>query len=281
MAILLAGGGCSKKSEPREPGFLTVAIHDAPDPNVTQLIVSIAKLRVREAGTENWIDLPANPAPFDLLTLQNGRFVDVLTNAKIPSGTYDELRLILKGDPTATVNGKQYSVKAPSCETSGCKLKPDNGQTIAIAPNQCTRLSVDFDGRRSIKPNPQHDFILEPVLRVDVIQVVACSGGGGGPTRTPEEALEAFIRALESHDAAQVLPLLSASIRSRFQPVLPKLDLGAMAYQLRQSTPVRQDDPNEDDERATFLSKQTVTGKVVDVPITLVIEGDAWKISTF
>lgn len=278
FGIVVVLVGCSKNDTPAssaEAGFLSIAIHDAPDPVVQSLYVSLASIAVRSGAGGGWTEFPANPAPFDLLTLRDGRVLTVLTNKSIPAGDYDELRLVFKDNPVAMVDGKQVSVDAPSATSSGYKIKG----TFTIASKACTTIAVDFDAKQSLRPHPVKGFMLRPVIRLDNIKTAACSPEQ--PLRTPEETLEGFVRALETNDSALAITFLSASIRPMFETILPNIDLRTIAEDYRTFPPQRTDDPIADDERADFLSKRKTDGKVIYVPLSLIIERDAWKISEF
>lgn len=276
VVLLLFGylAGCSRSERPAGKGRLTVSLHDQAPEDVDQLMVRLSTVSLRSAADGSWTVLPATPAPFDLLTLRDGRTLNVVTAAEIPAGDYDQLRFVFAEEPVATVDSRRIPVNAPSATTSGYKIDGN----FSISTDLCTRISLDFDGRQSLRPHRVHGFVLHPVIRLETAEVAICSGE---PMRTPEETLEAFIQALEANDVSVALTFFSNIVRFNYEELYADIDLVVMAADLRTSPPVRLDDPILSDDRANFLIRRTVDGESFEYPISLHIENGEWKFLHF
>ena len=98
---------------------------------------------------------------------------------------------------------------------------------------------------------------------------------------SPEETLELFIESFEKNNPNLTLNYLSITIRKDFENILPRLDLKEQGRNYRDYPPRRLDDSQLLDGRADFVSKQVNNGELTDVPLTLQLEGNTWKITQF
>jgi hypothetical protein len=180
---------------PAGQGRLAVALVDAPNPDVSQIVVNITKVTAHSTAA-GWVTVspasvtPATPLTVDLLTLQ-GTALD-LGFLNLPPGTITQIRLyVSRGDNHVVLTDSQASVplKVPSGSESGIKI---NGPWEIAACSQTT-VTLDFDGKKSIWYHPAHqesEWILRPVIRTKKILAVAtgCSSGddAGSGTSGPQ-----------------------------------------------------------------------------------------------
>ena len=162
---------CSDSNDsPNEFGRLSVQLTDAPFPHdlVAEANVTIFKIDARYKGDVElddsdlddngmieddnnddegaFITLMENEVQVNLLDLTNG-ITENLLNAEVPVGSYDLVRVYVKGVNVILTDGTTYDLKVPSGEQSGIK--------VFIAPELVVRggltadLLLDFDVSRS------------------------------------------------------------------------------------------------------------------------------------
>lgn len=151
-------------------GRFSVKLVDAPAEGVTRVTVTLAEVLavLPDAGT---LTLAQGPLTVDLLTLQNGAFLD-LGAVSLPEGEVTQLRFRIDGDGPNEVgfaDGGTAPLSIPSGEQAGIKL-PGPFLVRACAT---TRLTVDFDGRQSVQVTGAGNsgrFNLRPVVLVKQVE---------------------------------------------------------------------------------------------------------------
>lgn len=168
------GGGSSSGSN------FALSVTDAPADDVDGVVVQFSQVALRPASSEESDEDLSGFQTFDLspaIQLDLTEYTEGssfrLLSASVPSGNYDEIRLII--DSQATDHSDSYvllkddmqrhDLKVPSGSASGLKLKND----FVIAAGQRLSLTIDFDLRKALTRrggpgNPE--FILRPSLRV-------------------------------------------------------------------------------------------------------------------
>ncbi|MCB2406399.1 DUF4382 domain-containing protein [Hymenobacter lucidus] len=194
---LLAGlglAGCSKDNSSDNSGNakLEVRLTDAPgDFSRVSLDVQQIEVHLKDANDPTgWQFLPFTPQAINVLDYVNGRSA-LLVSTDFAAGDLKEIRLILGPNNTVTTrDGEVYTLKTPSGQTSGVKLKLDK---VTLRQGEAFQLLLDFDVAKSIVErgnwkagnDKKERFLLKPVIRL-VAQDVA--GGLYGQV-TPAAAL--------------------------------------------------------------------------------------------
>ncbi|UOQ54051.1 DUF4382 domain-containing protein [Hymenobacter cellulosivorans] len=194
MAVLasLAFTGCSKDQDAQNQAKLEVRLTDAPgDFNRVNLDVQQIEVHLKdEADPSGWEKLAFTPQAINILDYVNGRSA-LLISTDFAPGDLKEIRLILGPNNTVTNReGETYTLKTPSGQTSGVKLRLDK---VTLRPSETYQLLLDFDVAKSIvergnwKPgnDKKERYLLKPVVRL-VAQEIA--GGIYGQV-TPAAAL--------------------------------------------------------------------------------------------
>jgi len=191
LALLAIAGfvaaiaGCSKSSNkiagPQEAGFgrVNVVLTDAPA-DVDHIYLDVREVWAHRlddgsAGDDldgdqehddggAWHRLDAEPQIIDLLELRNGVFVGLATG-EVPSGTYDQIRLKLGPANTIIVDGVEHSLKVPSGQSSGYKLKG----TFHVPVDDVVDVGLDFDAEHSVHVTGNGQWMLKPVVRIHEI----------------------------------------------------------------------------------------------------------------
>ncbi len=162
-------------------GRLRVLITDTPFPIdlVKQATITVTRVEVRTAEDKTgdaddtlrasavddqpgesqdggeWIVIQEGEQIFNLLELRNGR-TNLLANANVPAGTYDQMRLVCtKG--SITVGGgrsggedRTFELSVPSGEQTGVKLHFE----FMVENDKETILLLDVDLSRAFRPIP-------------------------------------------------------------------------------------------------------------------------------
>jgi hypothetical protein len=163
-AFLFAIGGCSSNGDnPVAVPMGQIQLHLTDAPAAFDAVNLVVEEVSANAGTGDtgWQVLSNQTTTIDLLALQNGVFT-TLADARVPSGTYLQVRLKLGAGSNVVVNGVAYPLTIPSGMTSGLKLYG----TFDVPADGLLSLQLDFDAARSIQQTGAGEFMLNPVVRM-------------------------------------------------------------------------------------------------------------------
>ena len=146
-----------------------VRIHDEPfkssGKTVTELNITVIKVDIVKAGTGEIINCPiTEEKEMNILEISKSNPV-VLSDVSVPSGDYEQLRLVIKNNATIVVDDVSYDIKIPSGEQSGVKL--DGNFSIR---GKFIRLDLDFIPEESVIYNKGQGYILKPVIKISDIE---------------------------------------------------------------------------------------------------------------
>lgn len=126
------------------------------------------KVKVNDSNDDEngWISLNAiNTGVYDLLELTGGINVLLVDDFEIPSGTLNQIRLILGDNNSIVIDGDTFPLNTPSAQQSGLKIKVNE----PLAPNIHYTFLLDFDVDESIVVAGNSGNInLKPVIRANV-----------------------------------------------------------------------------------------------------------------
>ncbi len=215
--LLLAALSFTHCTDNDDPGFstdsgrLTVRLTDAPFPyeQVSEANVTIFKVDARLAESDDpgdsqtgkagespeeemesspFITLMEDEVPVNLLTLVNG-VTQELAALDVPAGTYDLIRVYVKGVNVVLTDGTQYDLKVPSGAETGIKVFIRPG--LVVTGGLSSDLLLDFDVSRSFiaKGDPEtpagiNGFNFKPVVKASNMSVAGTLTGKVG---TPQE----------------------------------------------------------------------------------------------
>ena len=183
VAGLAACGGGGGSAGTDSTGTLRLALTDAPACGYDAVNVTIQKVRVHQSDSANpddpngWSEIVLNPAlRVDLLKLQNGDLAE-LGEVTLPTGSYNQMRLVLAENSTnptvalansvvltSDLTKTEVALKTPSGQQSGVKAKQFK---IDIAANQLANFVVDFDACKSVVvAGNSGQYLLKPQLNV-------------------------------------------------------------------------------------------------------------------
>lgn len=178
--VLLAS--CSTDND-TSMGSLQIRMHDAPIDSADQVNVSVRQVEINENGSqEGWSVISSPDQTYNLLDLTNGAY-EVLGDTTLPTGTYQQIRLVLnETGHSVVVDGQTYDMKVPSGSQTGVKLNVN----AEIEENIEYVLLLDFDAGRSVVQagNSQSGakYLLQPVIRAKNEAVTGAIAGTVNPT---------------------------------------------------------------------------------------------------
>ncbi len=159
-----------------DEGTLTVLLTDAPFPAglVAEANITIDSLIVHAMESDTFITLSSDQQVFNLLDLRNGVTAS-LASMEIPTGQYNQLRLIVNDSAASVILNDSLSTSAPLEIPSGGKsgMKLNIKPFLQIEAGIESELLLDFDVSKSFRTKGNLDsaggitgFIFSPVLRV-------------------------------------------------------------------------------------------------------------------
>ncbi|WP_262420344.1 DUF4382 domain-containing protein [Flagellimonas meishanensis] len=186
--FLLAFTNCSEDNNgTSDTGRLTLQLTDAPFPFdlVAEANVTVFKVDARLADGEanqdeesmddenegsEFITLMEQEVPVNLLDLTNGT-TEQLADVEVPVGTYDLIRVYVRGINVVLTDGRTFDLKVPSGAQTGIKIFI--APALTIAGGISSDLLLDFDVSRSFvaKGNTKtvdgiNGFNFKPVIKV-------------------------------------------------------------------------------------------------------------------
>ncbi len=134
--------------------------------DITEIWLDVQEVRVKnESG--GWQTV-VSPVRFDLL--ESGNEITQLADISLPEGNIKELRLVLGENNQVKADGELYSLKVPSGQQSGLKLKGDWPVEVC----NLTKIVIDFDLDKNINYNQGQGYVLKPVLKVESVTIDLC-----------------------------------------------------------------------------------------------------------
>ncbi|WP_282165191.1 DUF4382 domain-containing protein [Cellulophaga baltica] len=172
--------GCSDNNDTANggTGTLSIQLTDAPFlyDMVAEANVTIFKIDARYKGAvetdsvsedgNSFITLSEEEVPINLLELTNG-ITENLVNLEVPAGTYDLVRVYVKGVNVILNDGTVYDLNVPSGEQTGIKVFIQPG--LVVQGGLSSDLLLDFDVSKSFVAkggrNNLSGFNFKPVIK--------------------------------------------------------------------------------------------------------------------
>ena len=159
LAIFLVS--CSKNGNADKARLMVSLTDDPGDYEVVNIDVQDVRINYSDDTEKGWTSLNGVKAGnYDVLRLANGRDA-LLADAEISTGKIKQIRLVLGSNNFVKVDGEIHSLKTPSAQQSGLKLKINQEVSEGLA----YKLLMDFDASRSIVQTGNAQYILKPVIR--------------------------------------------------------------------------------------------------------------------
>ncbi|WP_024481169.1 DUF4382 domain-containing protein [Cellulophaga baltica] len=180
LSIVFLLFGCSDNNDTANggTGTLSIQLTDAPFlyDMVAEANVTIFKIDARYKGAvetdsvsadgNSFITLSEEEVPINLLELTNG-ITENLVNLEVPAGTYDLVRVYVKGVNVILNDGTVYDLNVPSGEQTGIKVFIQPG--LVVQGGLSSDLLLDFDVSKSFVAkggrNNLSGFNFKPVIK--------------------------------------------------------------------------------------------------------------------
>jgi len=154
---------CSKH-ENSSSGKTQLKVYLTDDPaDYDQVIIDVkdVQINVTNDTAGGWQSLSTvNAGSYDLLKLVNDDDT-LLASSDIPTGTIQQMRLILGDNNYVVVNGQNIPLETPSAQQSGLKFNIHQSVSSGILYT----ITLDFDAGKSIVKTGNGKYILKPVIR--------------------------------------------------------------------------------------------------------------------
>ena len=174
--------GCSDSQGPGTAQF-SVKLTDAPGP-FTAAVVTISEVSLMGSGGK--VTLSSTPTTVNLLDLQNAT-LDLVKDAVVPTGTYQELRLVITGGYVQLTDGTIYAssptyaglpqgatvtgqLQMPSFAQSGLKVTLPASALDVTGPQKI--VLIDFNVSQSFGQDAGNSglWVMHPVIQGADIQ---------------------------------------------------------------------------------------------------------------
>jgi len=161
--FVIAGCGGGEGGSSSGTGTLAIRLADAPDPDITEINVRIARVQANVDG--QWVTIAEPDATFNLLDFA---LTDTLVGqASVPAGTYTQVRLVIPEANYVDDTGS-HELEIPSGDTSGFKINVN----APVEPNEVTTILLDWNAKDSIVRTGSGKTILKPTIR-GVVKVLS------------------------------------------------------------------------------------------------------------
>nr|WP_321234756.1 DUF4382 domain-containing protein [uncultured Psychroserpens sp.] len=162
---------------------LTVKLVDNPgdyDHVYIDVVDVMVKVNDESEDDNGWQSVEAiNTGVYDLLELTGGVNVLLADDYEIPSGTLNQIRLILGNDNSIVIDGETFPLMTPSAQQSGLKIQVNE----TLEPNFEYTFWLDFDVCQSIvEAGNSGNIILKPVIRAVADVSTGIISGSISPT---------------------------------------------------------------------------------------------------
>ena len=172
IGMVACGGGNELGAN---AGTMNVRMVDAPGDGYREVNVDVQRIEISTSGGA-WIELGRPNRVVNLLALRGGVAAELATGARIASGHYEQLRLVLgTRNSVVLTDGTVEALTVPSGTRSGIKMNVN----FEVAAGSTRDVVIDFDAHKSIHLHQTGSgkFMLRPVVRAfDVLATGSVSG---------------------------------------------------------------------------------------------------------
>lgn len=159
-AIVSSGTESTGEQATAEKGRVVFAITDAAADmqSVSSIKVTVESVKVHSEA-EGWLTVSSSPKTYDLLKLKAEGKQELLADAELEEGTYDQIRLDISSVVVTDAKGEQEA-KLPSGEL---KIQGD----LVVDANSTATATFDFIADESLHMTGSGKYIMAPVVQVE------------------------------------------------------------------------------------------------------------------
>lgn len=129
---------------------------------VSAINVQVKEVSARKYNTEEWIVVSSESRSINLLNL-NYDAKDFFANNPLSPGSYDQIRIKIDKNATATVDSEVVSLEVPSGATSGIKMKG----LFSVEKGYLTKINFIVDGKKSVIRQNKNKYSLRPTIQIE------------------------------------------------------------------------------------------------------------------
>lgn len=167
--LLIGCGSDDSSSNSKGTSSITVRLMDNPG-DFENVFVEVVDVMVKIDDTsdedQGWQSLdPINTGVYDLLELTGGLNVLLVDDFQIPSGTLNQIRLVLGENNSIVIDGETLPLNTPSAQQSGLKIQVNE----TLDANIAYTFLLDFDVDESIViAGNSGNINLKPIIRASI-----------------------------------------------------------------------------------------------------------------
>ena len=154
----LGGGNNTPSSSGEGRGVFAIKDAAANMESVTSVKMTVDSVKVHSA-TEGWTTVSSTPKTYDLMQLRAEGKQELLADANLKAGTYDQMRLDVSNVVVTDESGK-HEAKLPSGE-----LKIVGN--MVVDANSTSTATFDFVADESLHVTGNGKYIMAPVMQVE------------------------------------------------------------------------------------------------------------------
>ena len=126
--------------------------------SVSSIIVTVDSVRVHSAA-QGWLTVSSTPKTYDLLKLKAQGNQELLADAELIAGTYDQLRLDISS-VSVTDSGGKHDAKLPSGELKIIGI-------LSVSANSTSTAEFDFMADKSLHVTGNGKYVMAPVVKME------------------------------------------------------------------------------------------------------------------
>ncbi len=134
---------------------------------LTNVFLDIQGVQVH-GSDDGWVSLPTHTGSYDLFYLEDNAAMVLVDQTSVPIGKVSQLRLVLGPHNFIIIDGIIYALKVPSGQESGLKINIDQ----SIGHYEGIIITLNFDPNNSIVEEGNGEYLLKPVIRLDMIYLL-------------------------------------------------------------------------------------------------------------
>lgn len=161
-ATLFTFSSCQKNASQNGTSRMQVYLTDAPgDYDAVYIDVQDIKINTTSDTASGWTSLAnVRRGTYNLLELVNDKDT-MLSDAEIPTGKIEQIRLVLGTENYVKVDGQMIKLETPSAQQSGLKLNIHQDVNEGVL----YKLTLDFNVAKSIVATGSGKYMLKPTIR--------------------------------------------------------------------------------------------------------------------
>lgn len=197
LGITFVTLSCEKnKDQEQHNSYLQVYLTDSPA-EYDAVLIDVQDVKIKYTSDSGWTDLDNIEAGiYNLLDLTGG--IDTLiAYSEVSTGSVTQIRLILGDNNSLVIDGDTVSLKTPSGQQSGLKIKVN----YEFIEGLSYKILLDFDAAKSVvKAGNSGNYILKPVIRA-IVESTDGAINGSIP-----DSVSAVIYAIDEIDSVSTYP---------------------------------------------------------------------------